>query len=176
MRKNAQKYQSTFIILSILTLTSCLSNKTVIRNYPFFTQESCDCIMSHPLIIIGSTSNYLSKEKAICTRSNYVTRRDSIYLLKNEKYQFEVDSNYIDSLNQKTTHIDSLINDLKKDWTHIIIKTKWKGFGDSSEVVILKQKIEYFNRFKPFRKHIGKEKFKNGTLIKSNMKNRYSNK
>lgn len=160
----------------MLTLSSCLSSKTVIRNYNFFNRESCDCITKHPLILIGTTSNYFSKEKAICTRLNYIARRDSIRLLQDLKYRLEEEDINGDSLTGKVIRIDSIVNELKDDWTHLKIKTKWKGSVDSLDATILKQKIKYFNKFKPLRKYIGIEKYKNGVLIKSKMKNGYNTK
>lgn len=155
----------------LLTLTSCLNSKTVIRNYRFSDKEKCDCITKHPLIVIGTKSNYFSKEKSTCTRTNYFARRDSVYFLNDLKYKIQEELDYADSLNPQLVRIEMLLNDLKRDWTHSKIKTKWKGSADTLEVIILKQKIRYFNNFKPLRKYVGKEKYKNGKLIMSKIKN-----
>lgn len=149
-----------FIGLLFITNTSCLTNKTVIKNYHFFKDEKCDCITSHPIIVIGSQSNYCSKEKAICTRSNYIERRDSIDNLSVLKMQMEDSIDNEATLTLEIIHIDSLINTLKNDWTHMKIKTKWKKSADSNKPIILKQKIRYLNHFKHFKKQIGVKVYK----------------
>lgn len=156
MKKGSKPFLNfSFLVLIFLLLTSCFSSKTIIKNYRFFKDEKCDCITSHPIIVIGSQSNYCSIEKAICTRSNYIERRDSIYKLSVLKMQMEDSIDSETRLNQEIFQIDSLINTLKNDWTHLKIKTKWKKSADSNEPIILKQKIRYLNHFKHFKKQIG---------------------
>ena len=176
MKTSRFRYRLRYSLMGLLSLSlaSCLSHKNVIRNYPFAQDDSCDCYTKHPLIVVGTNSNYFSKEKAFCTRGNYWMRRDSIAKLDELIYRMEDETHTTDSLKQVLTFVDSVGRKLKKEWTHTYIKTKWQTASDGKEVTILKQKIIYYNRFKSGRKRIGMKKYKHGSLVKSSSKNGYA--
>lgn len=155
--KKVLRYTASLVCTSllILALSACLTHKTVIRNYPL-TTDSCDCITRHPLLVVGTKSTYFSKEKAFCTHSNYPARRDSVSMLEDLKYrlveQIENEARVPDSLKRALIVTDSILQNLKKEWTHATIKTKWKGSASGGDVFILKQKTRYYNRFNRGRK------------------------
>lgn len=165
MRKDVLRYLNLYWAgLIMLTFSSCMNPKTVSRNYEFATDDTCDCYTKHPVILVGTKSNYYSKEKAFCTRSNFNIRNDSIVKLKNLIFQFESTEISEDSIEIRVNAITGIIDKLETGWTHSKIKTKWKSSSEGTQ--ILKQKVKFYNKFKFGRKFVGMRKYKNGSLIK----------
>lgn len=160
---------SGLIGLILLSFTSCVTRKAVERNYVLVSDDPCDCFTRHPLIVMGTNSNYFSKEKAFCIPVDYTRRRDSISVLQDKKIQAEErleDGAFSpDSLNALISSYDAALQNLKRGWTHAKIKTKWKIAADG-EVLILKQKKVFYNKYKPGRKWVGKKIYKNDSLRK----------
>lgn len=154
--------------LLLLILTGCMNTKTVSKNYEFATDDTCDCYTKHPLIMIGSKSNYYSKQKAFCTRWSYHIRNDSIAKLRDSIYKLEYGSESgkmtEDSIEIRVSGMNEIIDKLETGWTHSKIKTKWKN--SSEGIIILKQKVKFYNKFNFGRKFVGMKKYKNGSLIK----------
>ena len=151
-----------------------MRHKTITRNYRLSFDEKCDCLTRRPLIPVGTKSTYHIKEKAFCTNPNYVIRRDSIDNLETLKYYLEDDfysgSFTEDSLMLKAEEIDSIIMNLKNGWTHLKIKTKWNPpYGGNEEIVILEQRVKYYNKFNRGKKYIGMKLIVNDSLVESTL-------
>lgn len=153
-----------FIAISIYTLSSCINHKTIHRDYKLAQDEECDCLTRRPLIQAGKRSEYKMKEKAFCTNINFIKRKDSINQLNDLLLRLE-DEWSGEVLEAKKAKVDSLIQDLKNDWTHLKIKTKWKPSYSNQEIVILKQQLKYYNKFKKGRKYLGKKVIVNDSLV-----------
>jgi hypothetical protein len=151
--------------------TSCLGPKTITRNYEFSGESPCDCYTRHPLVQFGFKSTVYSKEKAYCTRLDYLIKSDSIFKMRDLKWSLEENQyaeNTTDTVFNAINSVDSIISELKNDWTHAKIKRKWKI--SASETEIVKEKVKYYNKFRFGRKFVGMKKYKNGVLIRSKMK------
>lgn len=143
----------------IFILSSCKSSKTITRNYSLSFDEQCDCLTRSPLILVGAKSNYFKKETAFCTNPNYTVRKDSVRTLENLKDDFP----------SRLEEIDSLIINFKNEWTHLKIKTKWNPSYKGSEIVILKQRVKYYNKFNRGRKFIGMKLIVSDSLVESSL-------
>lgn len=145
-------------------ITSCVTRKTIVNNYALVSDDACDCVTRHPLVVVGTRSNYFLKEKAVCLRADYSQRRDSVLLLENKRSrveeQLEEEAFSADSLKTLLRIIDSDIQRLKYGWTHAKIKTKWK-VSPGNEIVILKQRKVFYSKFKSGRKRVGVKVYKN---------------
>lgn len=170
MRNNPYKYFGFGLFgLIMIIVSSCMNAKTISRNYEFATDDVCDCYTKHPLILVGTRSQYYSKESAFCTRMNFVVRNDSINKLKELKYHMEDDleahsPGEEDSIRFRIQLINKTLLELRSGWTHSKIKTKWKSSPEGTK--ILKQKVKFYNKFKSGRKFVGMKKYKNGALVK----------
>lgn len=149
--------------LLVVSLTGCVTGKTFERNYALVSDDPCDCITKHPLVVVGTKSNYFSKENAFCLPVDYTQRRDSITMLQDKKYQakahLEDGAFSPDSLNALISSYDAALQNLKRGWTHAKIKTKWKVSADGA-VLILKQKKVFYNKYKTGRNRVGTKTYK----------------
>jgi hypothetical protein len=161
-----------FIILISLFLISC-KIRTIHRNYEYSPNKECDCTIKTPIILVGSASVYKVKERAKCTRINYISSRDSINILENKKSKlynnYDIDEN--DSLKNEVIKIDSLLKVKGNQWTHCKVKltNKRRRIGPevSDTIVSSKMKIKYYNSHNIFGKKIKTEKYINRKLVKT---------
>lgn len=151
----------------LAVLTSCMHTRTIERNYEFAKEIPCDCYIKHPLLLLGTRSNYYSKESAFCTSLDFAARKDSVITLETLKYQLEENLEE-DSIRMRINLIEEQLRTLKSSWTHTKIKTKWRNSPEGIQVI--RQKVKFYNRFHKGRKLAGVRKYKNNVLVRSKLK------